>query len=104
MDSDGGMPGKNAEARGSASAVALLAFVANGHTPSSGAFRTHVARLVRFLQSLAGLDTAKRRLVDLAVSAAQAGKPPAGEWLELARAGGNHWAELTKAFQAPPRP
>jgi hypothetical protein len=98
MDSDGGMPGRNADDRGSAGAVALLAFVVNGHTPSSGAFRTHVARLMKFLQSLAGLNAAKRGLLDQALSAAQTGKSPSGDWLILARSGGDRWGALAKAF------
>src|ERR1017187_166915 len=85
MDSDGGMPGRTPEARASASVVALLAFLEHGHTPSSGAFRSHVARLVSFLESLAGLDTGKRRLVDLALAAARKGQAPAGHWGALAK-------------------
>ena len=100
MDSDGGMPGRNAEARASASVVALLAFLANGHTPTSGAFRSHVARLVAFLESLAGLDAGKRALVDRAVAAARQGKAPKGDWLRLAHKSGDRWPELSKALAA----
>jgi hypothetical protein len=49
MDSDGGMPGKLAESRAIATIIALLAFLSQGQTPTSGAFRSHVARLVAFL-------------------------------------------------------
>jgi len=98
MDSDGGMPGKSAEARAAASLAALLAFLANGHTLSNGAFRSHAARLVGFLESLAGLDVRRRRLVDLALAAARAGKAPPGDWLRLAQSGGDGWGALTKAF------
>jgi Ca-activated chloride channel family protein len=98
MDSDGGMPGQNLDARASASVAALLAFLANGHTPSNGAFRSHVARLVRFLESLAGLDSEKRRLVDGALAAVRHGQAPSGDWLRLAQSGGDHWGALAKAF------
>jgi hypothetical protein len=98
MDSDGGMPGGNVEARAAASVSALLAFLANGHTPASGAFRSHAARLVRFLESLAGLDTGKRRLVDEALAAARNGQAPAGDWLRLAQSGGDRWGALAKAL------
>jgi Ca-activated chloride channel family protein len=98
MDSDGGMPGKGVEARASASVVALLAFLANGHTPSSGAFRSHAARLVRFLESVSGLDAGKRKLVDLALAAVRSGKAPSGDWLSMARSGGDRWSALAKAL------
>jgi Ca-activated chloride channel family protein len=98
MDSDGGMPGRSVEARAGASVAALLAFLANGHTPASGAFRSHVARLVRFLEAVAGLDAGKRRLVDLTLAAARSGHPPAGDWLRLAQSGGDDWGALAKAL------
>ena len=56
MESDGGMPGADVPARAIASVIALMAFVSRGHTPSAGAFRSHVARLVKFLKSLSGLS------------------------------------------------
>ena len=62
MDSDGGMPGKNPESRAIATVIALLAFLSQGHTPTGGAFRSHVARLVSFLKSLTGLSSHQRRL------------------------------------------
>ena len=98
MDSDGGMPGKGVDARASASVVALLAFLANGHTPSSGAFRSHAARLVRFLESLSGLDAGKRKLVDLALAAVRSERAPKGDWLSMARSGGDRWSALAKAL------
>jgi Ca-activated chloride channel family protein len=49
MEPDGGMPGKDADERASATLIALLAFVSNGHTAKTGAFRSHVARLTAFL-------------------------------------------------------
>ena len=103
LDSDGGMPGRNREQRAAASAVALLAFVANGHTPASGAFRSHVARLVAFLESLSGpdaqkFDAPKRRLVERTITAARQGHAPGGDWLTLAQSGGAHWDALAQAF------
>jgi len=100
LDSDGGIPGPSADARAAASAVALLAFLASGHTPSNGAFRSHVSRLVRFLQSLSGLDAGKRALIEHAIAAVRAGKAPTGDWLRLAQSGGDRWGALAKAFAA----
>jgi hypothetical protein len=37
LDSDGGMPGKNRESRASATVIALLAFLSQGHTFTRGA-------------------------------------------------------------------
>jgi hypothetical protein len=96
LDSDGGMPGKSPEARASATLAGLLAFLAHGHTPSTGAFRSHVARMVAFLKSLRGLDTRRRQLVDRAIAAARNGHAPSGNWLELARSGGDFWQDLEK--------
>lgn len=84
--------------RASASTAALLAFLANGHTPTSGAFRSHVARLVQFLESLSGLDGSKRRLVELALVAARNGQAPEGDWLKLAQSGGDCWRALARAL------
>lgn len=98
MDSDGGMPARIPEARAAATIFALLAFLSHGHTCSSGVFRSHVARLVTFLESLSGLDAGKRKLVDGALAAARDGHAPPGDWLRLARTGGDQWDALAKAF------
>ncbi len=98
IDSDGGMPGANQSERASATVVTLLAFVSQGHTPTSGAFRSHVARLVAFLESLAGLAEDQRQSVELAVRAAREGRAPAGDWLRLAQTGGDRWSALATAL------
>jgi hypothetical protein len=100
MDSDGGMPGGSPEARASATLAALLAFLEHGHTPSAGAFRSHVARMVAFLESLRGLDARRRKLVDLALAAARNGQVPPGNWLHLAQSGGDCWEDLEKGLVA----
>jgi Ca-activated chloride channel family protein len=98
MDSDGGMPGANQAERASATVVTLLAFVLQGHTPASGAFRSHVARLIAFLESLAGVEAGQGRLVELAIRAAREGHAPSGDWLQRAQAGGDQWRVLAKAL------
>jgi Ca-activated chloride channel homolog len=100
MDSDGGMPGGSPEARASATLAALLAFLAHGHTPSAGAFRSHVARMVAFLESLRGLDARRRKLVDLALVAARNAQAPPGNWLHLAQSGRDCWEDLEKGLVA----
>ena len=98
MESDGSMPGDNPESRASATAVALLAFLSQGHTPSSGAFRSHVARLLKFLKSLTGLSKQHESLIASLVAKAEKGQSPAGDWLHLATTPGPHWDELTKVY------
>jgi Ca-activated chloride channel family protein len=51
IESDGGMPGTNDEQRVLSTLGALFFFVAEGHTSQAGAFRTHVQRMIAFLQS-----------------------------------------------------
>jgi Ca-activated chloride channel family protein len=100
MDSDGGMPGKYRDSRASASVIALLAFLSQGHTLATGAFRTHVARLVKFLQSLTGLSSHRQLIVEAVLEMARNGTAPAGEWITLAQTSGVHWNELESVLNA----
>jgi hypothetical protein len=45
------MPGTNDEQRVLNTLIGLFFFVAEGHTSQAGAFRTHVQRMIAFLQS-----------------------------------------------------
>lgn len=96
LDSDGGIPGKNREERASASVMAVLAFLSQGHTLTGGAFRSHVARLVSFLKSVTGLSSPQQRIVAAVIELAQKGRAPAGEWITVAQAAGNHWKEVER--------
>jgi Ca-activated chloride channel homolog len=51
IEPDGGMPGPTDEQRILATLLTLLFFVSEGHTIRSGAFRSHVQRLITFLKS-----------------------------------------------------
>ncbi len=82
LEPDGGMPGASASERAGRSVAALLAFVSAGHTLTSGVFRSHVARLVEYLNSTKVPD---RTAVELALAAARSGKVPPGDWLAIAR-------------------
>ncbi len=53
LEPDGGMPGKNDFERVVRSLAAVLAFMIEGHTAMAGAFRAHVQRLMRFLETSA---------------------------------------------------
>ena len=97
MDSDGGMPGKNRESRALATVIALLAFVAQGHTPTRCAFRSHVTRLVSFLESLNGLASHQQQLVAAVIALARKGTAPAGEWTALAHLSCGNWTDVEKS-------
>jgi hypothetical protein len=99
IDSDGGMPGKNSESRAGATVIAVLAFLSQGHTPTIGAFRSHVARLVSFLQSLTGLSSHQQEMVAAVVELARKGAAPTGEWITLARTSGDHWKEVERGVR-----
>jgi len=98
LEPDGGMPGKTASVRAGRTIAAVLAFVAAGHTPTVGAFRSHVARLVEFLKSAAGVSAREKQLIDRALEAVAAGKVPDGKWQSLAAAPAAPWKELEKAL------
>jgi Ca-activated chloride channel family protein len=97
LEPDGGMPGRNDSERAARSVAAVLAFVASGYTLSTGAFRSHLARLSAFLNSVRGLSGQEQALVDRALEAASKGRAPAGDWLALARARRVPWASLSAA-------
>jgi Ca-activated chloride channel family protein len=101
VESDGGMPGDNPEARASATVVALLAFLSQGHTPWIGAFRSHVTRLLTFLKSMFGLPSLRQPVVSAVIELAAKGRAPAGDWIALAQIPGIHWAEIEKAVLKP---
>lgn len=98
MDSDGGMPGENPESRAIATIVVLLAFLSQGHTPTGGVFRSHMARLVSFLNSLTGLSSHHQKTLAEVVEWAGKGKAPAGEWLEMARTSGDQWTQVENSL------
>jgi hypothetical protein len=100
LEPDGGMPGKTASLRAARTVAAVLAFVAEGHTPSKGAFRTHVAKLVQFLKSVTDVSALERRLIDRALASVTAGKAPAGDWQAMAASGDGAWKAIEKALGA----
>ena len=104
IDSDGGLPGRNAEERASATVAAILAFLQHGHTPSSGAFRSHVARLVAFLEShldsIGGLSAERRKLVDEVIALARKGGRVEGDWLTGANRPRHLWERIREVVRA----
>ena len=79
IQADGGMPGRKEDERTLATLVVLLCFAAEGHTASSGAFRSHVGRLIAFLD-----PRASDPLVREALARIRKGGSLPGDWAELA--------------------
>jgi len=71
LEPDGGMPGNNEEERVLATILAMLQFLAEGHSAKHGAFRAHVERMVNFLGSR--LQRTQDRLMPLVKSLDRAG-------------------------------
>lgn len=100
IDPDGGMPGRDAEARAIATITVLFAFLSRGHTASKGAFRMHVARLMAFLESLKGLSAEQQKVVSAVLDRSRRGAAPRGDWAALAGQPGDHWTEVEQAVCA----
>ncbi len=85
LEPDGGMPGKNDFARVVRSLVAVLAFLIEGHTASTGAFRTHVQRLLHFLETSAfpSLSPADRQTLNEALAWTKKSAKPSWKVSEL---------------------
>lgn len=77
----------------------MFAFVAAGHTLTSGAFRLHVTRLVGFLQSVSVASELKGRLIERTLNAASTGKGPPRRWVALARESGTSWKQIEEALK-----
>jgi len=69
---DGGVAGKDPEERALKTASALLFFLSQGHTPSQGAFRAHVERMIQFLE----MSDVRQDLLRRVVAFARAGRKP----------------------------
>jgi hypothetical protein len=99
LEPDGGMPGDKPGVRAGRTIAAVLAFVAEGHTLTRGAFRLHVTRLAAYLKSLSGQSDLEARLIERALDAASTGKVPAGQWLILAREPGTRWKQIAETLK-----
>lgn len=100
LESDGGMPGKNLEARAIATVIALLAFLSQGHTLTSGAFRSHVGRLAAFLETVKSLSSERQKIAAAVIQLTRKGRAPAGEWITLASTPGDHWNAVEQGLFA----
>lgn len=87
LEPDGGAPGNDAEDRALKTACALLLFLSQGHTPTAGAFRVHVERMAKFLETL----DVRQELLSRVIAFARAGKKPL-------RARVDSWADIEAAI------
>ena len=94
IEPDGGMPGKTEEERVLASILAVLRFLAEGHSWHSGTFRKHVQRLVKFLEGAKFQNDIVREIG----KRARAGNPLPGDWSKK-KPEPSLWAELAKALE-----
>jgi len=99
LEPDGGMPGSKPEIRAARTAAAILAFVAEGHTAKTGAFRGHVARLVGFLKSLKPTSVNEATLVTRVLDVALSGQAVAGEWLAVALRNDTNWRHVDASLR-----
>ncbi len=100
IESDGGMPGGSAEERVLRTLLCLLAFLEQGHSTKSGAFRMHVERLVAFLESgvASRLHEARQGMMNRAIAHARRGESVPGEWSKKAREKASGWKDLDPAL------
>ncbi len=87
------MPGRTDEERALASILAVLQFLAEGHSWHSGTFRKHVQRLVKFLEA----GKLQNDVVRAIVRRARDGNPLPGEWAKK-HPEPSLWDELAKAL------
>jgi Ca-activated chloride channel family protein len=102
IEPDGGMPGAAPEDRILATMIALMAFLSEGHTESSGAFRSHVARLAAWLaRNLSALSDRRLELARAVLKAVRASSPAGSGWLDLARRPHPSWEDFEALWNQP---
>jgi Ca-activated chloride channel family protein len=98
LEPDGGMPGDTATERTVHTIAAVFALVSDGNTVNRGAFRTHLARMVKFLATLRWGFDSERSLIENAIRVASTGNAPLGDWVSLASVAGVQWSDLEQAM------
>ncbi len=94
IEPDGGMPGKTEEERLQATVLALLQFLAGGHSERGGAFRAHVKRLVKFLER----SNVRADIVKMVIERARSGRAVEGDWSKR-KPGPELWQDLAAALR-----
>jgi hypothetical protein len=70
-----------------------------GHTARSGAFRSHVVRLISFLKSVSGLRADRLQLVNSVLELIEEGSLPTGDWVKFAGKPEVEWDEMEAAMR-----
>ncbi len=88
LEPDGGIRSNNDDERLSLTLVALLCFLAEGHTMQSGTFRSHVERLLTFVKNYptAKLADDRRKVLSAIIALVESGRSLPGNWLSTAPA------------------
>jgi len=88
LEPDGGMRGGDDEQRLSLTLVALLCFLAEGHTVQCGTFRSHVERLLKFVKNYptAKLSDDQRKILSAIIALVESGRSLPGNWFLTAKA------------------
>ena len=66
----------DADERALRTACALMFFLSEGNTPQTGAFRAHASRMVKFLETVVGLQEPHKAIVARVVQFARDGRMP----------------------------
>ena len=82
------MRSNNDDVRLSFTLIALLCFLAEGHTAQSGTFRSHVDRLLTFLKNYptAKLADDRRKILSAIIALVESGRSLPGNWFLTAKA------------------
>ena len=82
------MRSHNDDERLSLTLVALLCFLAEGHTAQSGTFKSHVERLLTFVKNYptAKLADDRRKVLSAIITLVESGRSLPGNWLSTAPA------------------
>ena len=99
LEPDGGMPGTTPSIRAARTIAAVFSFIAEGHTLTSGAFRSHVIKLVAFLKHMTALSDKERAMVDRALKLASNASAPPLDWLGVARSPDPSWTSLESSLK-----
>jgi len=82
------MRSNNDDERLSLTLVALLRFLAEGHTAQSGPFRSHVERLLTFVKNYPNerLADDRRKILSAIIALVESGRSLPGNWFLTAKA------------------
>lgn len=100
IEPDGGLPGGTEEDRVLATLLALLRFLAKGHSTRSGGFRPHVEKLVKFLEAhVSSLPRNRGAVVQAVIEMAKAGQSLSGEWGTVTGPAAARWRQIQRALR-----